>query len=256
MMTNLSGPNRWRWMECRKTQPTTANTRGPCQWQWMREDPATHNEQEKIQWWQMRENPVTDDEHQSTGKHRGVKQTKNMEDHIWWWWTHEHASNNSGEQCGQWTMQWGYSNKQGGLHCLVHSSQLLTDHIWQVWGYPLCHCLPALFMRSHENDTQGKETAPRSASAVGWSLQTGQLSIKDVIWGWTVVLWTVYHAFSYAFILTIGEEDICICVDGIIFMFDGIILQHVTSNLAIFTCLAHNYVIFWPQMQTNINTKV
>ena len=43
----------------------------------------------------------------------------------------------------------------------------------------------------------------------------------------------------HAFILLIGEEDICIGVDGIIFVFDGIILQHVTSNLAIFTCLAH-----------------
>src|SRR6266446_3684467 len=60
----------------------------------------------------------------------------------------------------------------------------------------------------------------------------------------------------YAFILLIGEEDICIGVDGIIFVFDWIILQHVTSNLAIFTCLAHNYIIFWPQMQTNINTKL
>ena len=67
--------------------------------------------------------------------------------------------------------------------------------------------------------------------------------------GWTVVLWTVYHAFLYAFILLIGEEDICIGVDKII-------LQYVTSNLAIFTCLAHNYIIFWPQMQTNINTKL
>ena len=53
-----------------------------------------------------------------------------------------------------------------------------------------------------------------------------------------------------------SEEDICISVDGIIFVFDWIILQHVTSNLAIFTCLAHNYIIFWPQMQTNINTKL
>jgi hypothetical protein len=50
----------------------------------------------------------------------------------------------------------------------------------------------------------------------------------------------------YAFILLIDKEDICICVDGII-------LQHVTSNLALFICLAHNYIIFWPQMQTNIN---
>src|SRR6266702_3064981 len=38
----------------------------------------------------------------------------------------------------------------------------------------------------------------------------------------------------YAFILLIGKEDICIGVDGII-------LQHVISNLAIFTCLACNY---------------
>src|SRR6266567_5192985 len=53
-----------------------------------------------------------------------------------------------------------------------------------------------------------------------------------------------------------GLVRISIGVDGIIFMFDGIILQHVTSNLAIFTCLAHNYIIIWPQMQTNINTKL
>ena len=49
--------------------------------------------------------------------------------------------------------------------------------------------------------------------------------------------WTVYHAFLYAFILLIGEEDICIGIDGII-------LQHVTSSLAVFTCLAHKYIIF------------
>src|SRR6267378_6935225 len=34
----------------------------------------------------------------------------------------------------------------------------------------------------------------------------------------------------------------------ICFCFDGIILQHVTLNLAHFKCLAHNYVIFWHQM--------
>ena len=34
----------------------------------------------------------------------------------------------------------------------------------------------------------------------------------------------------------------------ICFGFDGIILQHVTLNLAQFKCLAHNYVIFWHQM--------
>src|SRR6266446_7781741 len=54
----------------------------------------------------------------------------------------------------------------------------------------------------------------------------------------------------------LGLVRISIGVDGIIFMFDGIILQHVTSNLAIFTCLAHNYIIIWPQMQTNIKTKL
>src|SRR6267143_2100310 len=35
-------------------------------------------------------------------------------------------------------------------------------------------------------------------------------------------------------------DFIVICFD-----FDGIILHHVTSNLAQFTCLTHNDVIFW-----------
>jgi hypothetical protein len=38
-------------------------------------------------------------------------------------------------------------------------------------------------------------------------------------------------------------DFIVVCFD-----FDGIILQHVTPNLAQFTCLADNYVIFWHQM--------
>jgi len=41
----------------------------------------------------------------------------------------------------------------------------------------------------------------------------------------------------------------------ICFGFDGIILQHVTPNLAQFKCLTHNYVILWHQMQTNIKSK-
>jgi hypothetical protein len=41
----------------------------------------------------------------------------------------------------------------------------------------------------------------------------------------------------------------------ICFGFDGIILQHVTPNLAQFKCLMHNYVILWHQIQTNIKSK-
>jgi hypothetical protein len=37
--------------------------------------------------------------------------------------------------------------------------------------------------------------------------------------------------------------------------FDGIILHHVTSKMARFTCSAHDYVIFWHQMQTNTKDK-
>jgi hypothetical protein len=42
----------------------------------------------------------------------------------------------------------------------------------------------------------------------------------------------------------------------ICFGFDGINLDHVTSNLALFTSLSHNSVILWLQIQTNIKIEM
>jgi hypothetical protein len=54
-------------------------------------------------------------------------------------------------------------------------------------------------------------------------------------WGWLGLVIEIF----------VQVGIICLC-------FDGIILQHVTLDLALFILLLHTHIILWPLSQTNI----